>query len=297
MTLTFLLSSRLGLLHQPQGQSELNVGVEDAPRTIVTPQLIEELQLQPLELRYTSPDQIVVSDYLHAFSRESTAFRDRIAAVLKASTERQPTSIAVGGDHSVSLAHIAALLQTVAPPTKTGIVMFDSHADMNLVKTSPTGNVHGMWLRPLISQFDEPEMDHVVAQKITPKNLVYVGNQDLDPAEREFIEQQGIKVFSVEYLRENKDAALAWFTKWLGQLQHLHLSIDVDGFDKSLTPATGIPCQKGLLIEDVTELISQVKQFKQWSADIVEVNPRKAGAEKTVQFSQDLLRRLLTEEW
>jgi len=45
-------------------------------------------------------------------------------------------------------------------------------------------------------------------------------------------------------------------------LNHVHLSVDVDGFDQSLTPATGIPCQAGLLSEDVAEIIALIKQPK-----------------------------------
>jgi arginase len=237
------------------------------------------------------------SDYLPAFARETVQFRDKMASVLRVSPEHRPTSIAVGGDHSVSLAHVAALLRTVAPPAKTGIIMFDSHADINLVKTSPTGNVHGMWLRPIIDQFDHAEIDQIVTAKISPQHLVYVGNQNLDTAERMYIEEQGIKVFSAKYLRENKPFAVEWLTNWMKNLHHIHLSVDVDGFDKSLTPATGIPCLDGLLAADVAEVIALVKQSPQWSADLVEVNPQKAGAAQTIQFAQDFLRTLLTEQW
>lgn len=297
MTPTFLLSSRLGLLHQPQGQSVPNLGVEEAPLSIVSASIIEELQLQTQEFKYSLPDQVVSSDYYHAFARETNLFRDRIMDSLRVSPEHRPTSIAVGGDHSISLAHIAGLLGTVAIPDKTGIIMIDSHADINLVKTSPTGNLHGMWLRAVMSQFDNQEIDQIVPNKVSPLNVVYVGNQNLDAAERDFIEQQGIQVFPVEYIRENKKAALDWFTNWMKKVSHVHLSIDVDGFDQSLAPATGIPCLNGLMIEDVAEVVAKVKEQRQWSADIVEVNPRKAGGAKTVRFAQDILRTFLTEAW
>ena len=152
-----------------------------------------------------------------------------------------------------------------------------------------------MWLRPIISTFDNEAIDHIVPVKVSPLNVVYVGNQNLDTAERDFIDQQGMKVFPVQYLRENKDEAVAWFSNWMKSLNHVHLSVDVDGFDQSLTPATGIPCQAGLLSEDVAEIIALIKQQSQWSADVVEVNPRKAGALQTIQFAQDLLRSFLTE--
>jgi arginase family enzyme len=47
----------------------------------------------------------------------------------------------------------------------------------------------------------------------------------------------------------------------------------------------------------VAEVIALVKQSPQWSADLVEVNPQKAGAAQTIQFAQDFLRTLLTEQW
>jgi len=294
MTPTFLLSSRLGLLHQPQGQTELNVGVEEGPEAVITPQLAEELGLTTHHCRFSSPDKIQAEDYYSVFSRETQACAHSIASVLRVSPKHRPTSIVVGGDHSVSLAHLSALLSTVALPHKTGILMLDSHADINLVKTSPTGNIHGMWLRPVVDNFDQLELDSLVSQKVLTKNLVYIGNQDLDPAEREFIKAQGIQTFSVSYLRENKDEVVAWLRNWFGTLNHLHLSIDVDGFDQSLAPATGIPSLDGLLREDVTELFAEVQQRPQWSLDLVEVNPQKSGALKTIEFTQSLLRELLS---
>jgi len=294
MTPTFLLSSRLGLLHQPQGQNEPNLGVEDGPGAIITNQLADELHLQTHKFRYSSPDEVAVSDYYPAFVRETTMFRDRMIGALGASAQHCPTSIAVGGDHSVSLAHVAALLSSVAIPDRTGIIMLDSHADINLVKTSGSGNVHGMWLRPVISDFDVRTIDDIVPHKISPSNLVYVGNQNLDPGEREFIERQGIKVFSVQYVRENNNDVQHWFETWMKTLSHIHLSIDIDGFDQSLAPATGIPCLDGLFIADVTELLIRVKQQTQWSVDVVEVNPKKSGGQKTVMFAQKLIRTLLT---
>lgn len=292
MIQTFLLSSRLGLLRQPNGQSELNIGVEEAPQVVITSTLQSELDMETTEVTFTIPDGLTQEEYLERFARETQAAAAEMRS--KINTTSTPVSVAVGGDHSVSLGHVAALLQTVADPSKTGVLMIDSHADINLLSSSPTGNTHGMWLRPIISSFDHAEIDSIIPTKIAQQNLKYIGNLDLDPAEREFVETQGITRFSVEEMRARKADVLKELEAWISSLQHLHLSIDVDAFDKSLTPATGIPCENGLLFEDVAEVLQLVKNLPQWSLDIVEVNPRKDGAEKTIAFAQKLLRTLLT---
>ncbi|GEM_PF-698672 len=293
MTPIFLLSSRLGLLHKPQGQLELNTGVENGPAALCSPELIEALDLLPTSFTYSNPDRINPEQYFEIFGAETREFSQQMADVLQDTQAARPLSIALGGDHSVSLAHISALLQTQADPSKTGILMLDSHSDINLLKTSPTGNIHGMWLRPIVDHFDVPELDQLVPNKVIPRNLIYLGNLDLDPAERQFIDREGVRTFSVDHVRAEKQIVEQELKQWFSQLDHLHLSIDVDGFDKSLTPATGIPCPAGFVLEDVLSILRMVKELPHWSLDIVEVNPQKPGAAETVTFAQALLRTLL----
>lgn len=128
--------------------------------------------------------------------------------VLAQTQSSAPTSVVLGGDHGVSLAHVAALLEINAEPEHTGIIMMDSHADLNLRSTSPTGNIHGMWMRPLVDRFDVPELDLLVEHKIPAHHLFYIGHLDLDPAEQDFFAEHKIHTLSVEELRARPEESL-----------------------------------------------------------------------------------------
>jgi arginase family enzyme len=92
--------------------------------------------------------------------------------------------------------------------------MVDSHADINLRATSPTGNIHGMWLRPVVDHFDVVELDQLIEHKVPADQLFYIGNLDLDPAEKEFIAQRHVGHYSVEYLRADLEKAQQLFSEW-----------------------------------------------------------------------------------
>lgn len=290
----FCMSSRLGLLHTPQRQTTLNTGVEDGPQAILSEEFTAELGLVLKEFQYSSPDEVAAEEYYDIFAREANEAKQLFHNTLAGTSGNSPVSVAIGGDHSVSLAHIAALLETVAEPEHTGIVMMDSHADINLFSSSPTGNIHGMWLRPLVDHFDIGTINALVERKIPAKQLLYIGNLDLDSAERTFIDERGIHVISVQQLRDNPDEVQQFFSKWSAQFAHLHFSVDIDAFDHTIAPATGIPCPDGLLFADAVPILNTVKSLRKWSLDLVEVNPRKDGAAQTVAVAQQLLRTLLT---
>ena len=100
----------------------------------------------------------------------------------------------MGGDHSVALGSVAAILK--ARP-ETGIIWIDAHADINTPITSPSGNMHGMPVSFLMKLegtqgFDELQwMKDVPALK--PNQIAYVGLRDIDEDERNVLRQSGIE--------------------------------------------------------------------------------------------------------
>jgi arginase len=106
----------------------------------------------------------------------------------------------VGGDHSIGIGSLAGILR-VRPDT--GIIWVDAHADLNTPDTSGSGNFHGM---PLGLLMDHPSQDKnfdfsklprfewlIDGPRISPEQLVYVGLRDVDPTERLWIRELGIK--------------------------------------------------------------------------------------------------------
>ena len=221
-----------------------------------------------------------------------------LASVVETKMREGHFPLILGGDHSIAIGTLAGILR--ARPD-TGIIWVDAHADLNTPETSGSGNFHGM---PLGLLMDHPEGNYdfstlpgfeflVDGPRINPKQLVYVGLRDVDPMERVWIRQLGIKTFTmtdVDYLGIGEVMKQG--------LEHLkgrplHLSYDIDSVDPVLAPATGTKVRGGLTYREahfVAEFVAQSGALA--SAEIVEVNPTLSndhGADETVELGMQLI--------
>ena len=215
----------------------------------------------------------------------------------------------LGGDHSIAVGSLAGILR--AKPD-TGVIWVDAHADLNTPASSESGNMHGMPLaimtkelvpdRRAIPGFEWLEEGSTVPF-LSPKSLVYVGLRDIDKAERQFIRQLGIKIFTmydIDHLGIGRVMDLA--------LEHLltnnpnrpiHLSYDIDAVDPIHAPATGTAVRGGLTWREAHFVAEHVvKSGNLGSAEIVEVNATLSdgqGASVTVELGHQLVNALLGE--
>ena len=177
-----------------------------------------------------------------------------------------------GGDHSVALATVGAFC---AQNPEGYVVWIDAHTDINLPEHSLSGNLHGMPLAILLNV-------HNIATKhfpwlgktLSPENLIYVGVRDLDPFEKEIVQQLGIQAFTTTDVRTQGMSKIARqiFDKVAGR--PTHISFDIDSLSPEFAPATGVPVQDGLSLEDI-EIFGRIfcRHQKLRSVDVVEINP------------------------
>lgn len=215
----------------------------------------------------------------------------------------------LGGDHSIAVGSLAGILR--AKPD-TGVIWVDAHADLNTPASSESGNMHGMPLAIMMKEL-VPDRRAIpgfgwleegsTAPFLSPKSLVYVGLRDIDKAERQFIRQLGIKIFTmydIDHLGIGRVMDLA--------LEHLltnnpnrpiHLSYDIDAVDPSHAPATGTAVRGGLTWREAHFVAEHVvKSGNLASAEIVEVNATLSdgqGASVTVELGHQLVNALLGE--
>ncbi len=310
----FKAKSRIGLANKPIHQNEFNFGVEDGPDAILTPDFLSNLKRSLLgsvdSFVFTNPEDIKPDQLYKILAGEIAGFRDFINSVILGI--RQPAEtpeskkrfwqgkndrviqIVIGGDHSVTLPSVLAVMETISDPANLGIIYFDSHGDINLAKDSPTGNFHGMHLRPLFDKFDIPEIDNLVPTKIPTKNLLYIGNLDLDPEEKKFLSSNRIRNITGEDLGNRQSEILAEIGNFISKLDYLYVSFDIDCMDKTEAPATGIPAEHGLHVKNILPVLELFKKHPNFSFDLCEVNPKKEGAEKTIKLAQRILNLVLS---
>lgn len=167
---------------------------------------------------------------------------------------------------------------------------------MNTNVTSESGNIHGMILASLVGEGD-PKMINLYREKIKLKkeNVVIFGVRDLDVGEQEIIEKLNIKYLSYAYIRQigikqALDEVRAYF---IGKIEKLHVSIDLDSLDPNIMPGVSIPVENGFKKDDVRIIVDYLfTNFTISSADIVEYNPLFDSKDKTLNFLLELIEKI-----
>lgn len=205
------------------------------------------------------------------------------------------TQVVVGGDHSVASPGLAALLRRKwNPQEEVGVVIIDSHGDIHNPKTSPSGNFHGMWLRPHLDTFGVPSIDNYANIKLPTSNILYIGNLDLEQEEKDYMKKEGIIVISRQDFLNNYDRASYLAGEFVGRFDHIHISFDVDAVDKSLAQGTEMPKDGGMTPNDYFALFRAGYLHREISIDVCEVYPALDTKENgAVERSQDVLEALM----
>ena len=149
--------------------------------------------------------------------------------------------ITIGGDHSVSIASVAWTLNNFP---KSKVIWIDAHADINTYEESKSKNFHGMPLS-FLTGLDYNFKFDFIKNRLSLKNLMYVGIRDLDPFEESVIKSNGIKYVNVNDFNKNNFEEIYNF---IGDDTY-HLSFDVDSIDPTFIPCTGTPVDNGLDLE------------------------------------------------
>ncbi len=216
--------------------------------------------------------------------------------------------IVVGGDHSIAIGSVSGS-KMAFPDQRLGVVWVDAHADLHSPWTTPSGNVHGMPLallmhiekkgknRPRVytmDTWDRLRRIGVSGPKLMPRDLVFIALRDLESEEEAIIKEHGIKVITVQELREKgAKAAVQNTLAYLSDCDKIHVSFDVDSLDPSISVGTGTPVENGLQLEEARDLLAGFcSDPKTCTLDVVEINPaldtNNAMAEATLSILEPL---------
>jgi arginase len=198
----------------------------------------------------------------------------------------------LGGDHSLALGTISG----VTAGRRVGVVWVDAHGDFNTPETSPSGNIHGMPLAALHGLGDPrmTELGHP-GPKLRVEDVVLIGIRSLDDAERATMKRIGIKVLT---MRDIDERGIADVTRealaHLPDVDHLHVSLDMDSLDPSEAPGVGTPVDGGLTYREAHLLMEILAQDgRVASADLVEINPILDTRNETARLAVGLIASLM----
>lgn len=158
----------------------------------------------------------------------------------------------IGGEHSISYGAVRGCLEKF--PNLT-VLQLDAHADL---RDGYLGDrfSHAAVMRRI--------------RDLTPKT-VSVGVRNYSIEEHEYIKAHNVVIYSAYDLQHQPD----WIDKVVAGLSgDLYLTVDLDGFDPSLVPATGTPEPGGLQWYPVIELLRKaISKCNLVGFDVVELSP------------------------
>jgi arginase len=180
--------------------------------------------------------------------------------------------ITLGGDHSVAIGSVSGTLRA-AP---AGLLWIDAHGDLNTPESSPSGNVHGMSLAAALGL--SPEWfahERLTLPAVDPGRVVLLGIRSLDPAERAFLHESGIRAFTMSDIdRIGIERAMREALDRVAGPGFVHVSLDLDALDPEVAPGVGTPVRGGLTYREAhlaCELLSESGIVG--SLEVVESNP------------------------
>jgi len=205
---------------------------------------------------------------------------EAVADAVERALRENDVCLNLGGDHSLAIGTISG---TARVHPDLCVLWVDAHADINTPLTSTSGSLHGMPLSFLIHEIKEkglaptglPGFDWIKTV-IDAKSLAYIGLRDVDPYEKLFIENLGIKVITIpdidQYGIEScVQEAMAAINPT--GTRPLHVSFDIDALDPNYAPSTGTPVREGLTIRESLYIAEQVASSGCLrTLDLVEVN-------------------------
>lgn len=204
--------------------------------------------------------------------------------------------LVIGGDHGIAIGTVAGAAKH---HKNMGLIWFDAHGDLNTGETSPSGNIHGMSLAVSLGT-GHSDLVNIggFAPKVRAENTVIIGARDLDPGEKQYIREKGIKVYTMhEVDRMGMTRVMEEAIRIVSDgTDGVHLSLDLDGLDPNEAPGVGTPVTGGFTYREshlAMEMLAEANILT--SAEFVEVNPILDEGNKTAKLAVALMGAALGE--
>lgn len=158
-------------------------------------------------------------------------YLERVEQTAAALQRHDGLVIGVGGEHNLTPPLLRAAMNRSQSPARATVVQFDAHADLRDTYQG-TPHSHACAMRRVVE---------------TGADVLAIGIRTVCRDEADFAQQSaGVQTFGAQSLATDP-AAEERLLETLGALTgNVYLTIDVDGLDAALCPATGTPYPGGL---------------------------------------------------
>ena len=230
------------------GTSTYIKGAEKGPQAIIDAS--DSIELYDIQTGIEAYKSGIYTDK-HVYSFQSPEkMVEEVKARVTFFLQQNKTVGLLGGEHSISIGAIQAVAEKYAD---LSVLQIDAHADLR-------------------EEYHGSKYNHACVMRRAQEvaNVVQVGIRNVCIEEKAHIIPE-----NMFYAHE-----ICGKTEWMQQAvdrltEHVYLTIDLDGFDPSIVPATGTPLPGGLLwYETLTFLELLFKSKKVVGFDVVELCPQ-----------------------
>ncbi len=271
-----------------------NQGTELAPKEILGRSLMSGLAKNAIQFQLGASEELLRADKGHAVNAHYrlalVEFNKSLYKKIIKLTGSTDIALTLGGDHAIS---IATMFATKKRHSDCVVVYIDAHPDCNNPQSSPTGNIHGM---PLATVLGDSLYSDFKLPKYRYDEVFTIGIKDADQFERHYIKKNNILCVSMDEIIKKGIAPALKKIKQQISGRPVHVSLDIDSIDVSEAPGTGIINKGGLSYREVSYLCRNLQE-KIVAIDLVEVNPTRDIADKTMHLSAELAINLLGGQW
>ncbi|KKO18441.1 MAG: agmatinase [Candidatus Brocadia sp.] len=249
-------SSRVVILGVPfDGTATYQSGTKLGPNAILNASVNVEPYDEELEEIYPIGIFTIGTLNIEEIHTDVKKVVDTLYRVSKGIVKDNKFLVTLGGEHSISQGIIRAYKEKYR---KLSVLQLDAHLD-------------------LMDQFGGTQFSHASVSrrvvddlkcKVTSFGVRVVSKEELSFARKR---KDAISVFYAKDIHDNDD----WHDQALETLEdHVYITLDVDGFDTSIMPATGTPVPGGLSWYRTIDFLRKVyKNKKVVGFDVVELKP------------------------
>ena len=185
-----------------------------------------------------------------------------VASVLQAGAEHTPVPVILGGEHSITPPAVAACRDVFSPDGEVGLIQIDAHADLR-ESYQDSRDSHACIARRIHEDLGMPVIQ-IGVRSLSPEEVIYrAGHTAGAPVPIYYHDAADIVPTGVAEIPIPDSFP-----------SRAYLTIDVDGLDSAIMPATGTPVPGGLgwyqtlaIIESVARSVSII------GFDVVELAP------------------------
>jgi guanidinopropionase len=188
-------------------------------------------------------------------------------------------TLAVGGDHSISL----PILKALGRERPLGMIHIDAHCDTS-------GEYEG-------SKFHHggPFRQAVLEGVLDPERTIQIGIRGGAEYLWEFSYESGMTVLHAEEAVERGIPAVIAEARRVAGDGPVYLTFDVDSVDPGFAPGTGTPEVGGLAPREVLQILRGLSGLDIVGADVVEVAPQYDATSNTAQVAAQVMFTVLCQ--